>query len=146
MEDGFALFPWIASPPAFSYISHPTSHALHGSMYQEKTSHNEPESGGRAVGWAAQNPPQTPPPHAPGPFGRLGAPVADFGLPLAPFGYPWAPFGRPLGSLWLSWATLWLPLGCPRAPFGHPLGSLWPLWSPRGRPFGALFGCFGLGR
>ncbi len=55
----------------------------------------------RATG--AQNPPQTPPPHAPGPFGRLGAPVPDFGLPLAPFGCPWSPFGRPLGSRFWDW-------------------------------------------
>ncbi len=75
------------------------------------SSHNEPESGGRAVGWAAQNPPQTPPPHAPGPFGRLGAPVADFGLPLAPFAVP-------LGSLWPS--------------FGVPLAILGHLWARPG--------------
>ena len=75
----------------------------------------------RATG--AQNPPQTPPPHAPGPFGRLGAPVADFGLPLAPFGYPWAPFGRPLGSLWPSWGTCGIPLGH----LGLPCGVFWIL-------------------
>ncbi len=62
----------------------------------------------RATG--AQNPPQTPPPHAPGPFGRLGAPVADFGLPLAPFAVP-------LGSLWPSF-------GVPLAIVG-PKGRLW---------------------
>ncbi len=79
---------------------------------------------------------QTPPPHAPGPFGRLGAPVADFGLPLAPFGVP-------LGSLWPSFGTPLAILGHPLAPFGVPSGSLWPSFGaplaivgPKGRLWG----------
>ena len=81
----------------------------------------------RAMG--AQNPPQTPPPHAPGPFGRLGAPVADFGLPLTPFGVP-------LASLWPSFGIPLAILGHPLAPFGVPWGSLWPSFGVPLGPFG----------
>ncbi len=87
-------------------------------------------------GTAARTAPQTPPPHAPGPFGRLGAPVADFGLPLAPFGVP-------LGSLWPSFGVPLAILGHPLAPFGVPSGSLWPSFGvplaivgPKGRLWG----------
>ena len=52
------------------------------------SSHNEPESGGRAVGFPLA------------PFGvPLGSLWPSFGIPLAILGHPLAPFGVPSGSL-----------------------------------------------